>query len=273
MSTRRPWRKADIKGELKYKGIGSDDTVKKRKRKRRRKIIWYNPPFNLTVTTDIGKKFFTLLDHHFRPHHRLHKIINRNNVKLSYSCTPNVSRIIQSSNKRILQQNENSAEYPKTCNCRSKSEPCPLNGQCLTSSVIYEATLKTDNMAHTYIGLTEGTFKTRFNGHKQTFRHEKYRNSSEISKKVWELKDKGSNYNLTWRVLQQAHAYKGGRGSCDLCASEKLHILNNPSSLNKRTELVSKCRHARKFLLSRVTWKLIDVFLSFNANFCKYILL
>ena len=30
------------------------------------------------------------------------------------------------------------------------------------------------------------------NGHKQTFRHEKYRNSSEISKKVWELKDKGS---------------------------------------------------------------------------------
>ena len=64
--------------ELKYKRISLDDTVKKRKRKRRRKIIWYNPPFNLTVTTDIGKKFFALLDHHFRPQHRLHKIINRN---------------------------------------------------------------------------------------------------------------------------------------------------------------------------------------------------
>ena len=71
------------------------------------------------------------------------------------------------------------------------------------ASYIYEATLTTSNTKHTYIGLTEGNFKTRFNGRKQKFRHEKYRNSSEISKKVWELKDKGSNYNLTWRVLQQ----------------------------------------------------------------------
>ena len=34
--------------------------------------------------------------------HKLHQIFNRNNVKVSYSCLPNVSNIIQSHNKKIL---------------------------------------------------------------------------------------------------------------------------------------------------------------------------
>ncbi len=237
---------------LKYEPSDPQITGTRRKRQRNRKIIWFNPPFNLAVATDIGRKFFALLDRHFRPNHRLYKIINRNNVKLSYSCMPNVSKIIQSNNNRVLQQRQNvdSGLSPKTCNCRTA--PCPLGGKCLTQSVIYEATLKTSSDVHTYIGLTEGPFKTRYNGHKQTFRHEKYRSGSEISKKVWELKDMNQNHCITWRVLQRAHAYKGGGSSCDLCATEKLHILKNPTSLNKRSELVSKCRHARKFLLSCV---------------------
>ena len=165
---------------------------------------------------------------------------------------PNVSRIIQGNNKQVLQQqNDTNSNRPaKTCNCRAAT--CPLDGKCLTQSVIYEATLKTCNDTFTYIGLTEGPFKTRYNGHKQTFKHDKYRNSTEMSKKVWELKDKNVDYDISWKVLQQAHPYKGGGSLCDLCAAEKLHIIKNPCSLNKRSELISKCRHAKKYLLSRV---------------------
>ena len=34
------------------------------------------------------------------------------------------------------------------------------------------------------IGLTEGTFKQRFNGHQLSFRNKKYANSTELSKHV-----------------------------------------------------------------------------------------
>ena len=222
----------------------------KTRRQRQRKIIWFNPPFSTNVCTNVGRKFFALLDKHFPKHHRLHRIINRNTVKMSYSCMQNVGNVIQSSNKSVLENQNDSVLDTRTCNCRNKPS-CPLNGKCLTPSVIYEATLNTSNESHEYIGLTEGPFKDRYNNHNQAFKHSKYRNSTELSKKVWDMKDSNKSYNISWRILQQARAYKGGGRTCDLCVSEKLHILKNPDSLNKRSELVSKCRHARKYLLCR----------------------
>ena len=37
----------------------------KQKKKRRRNIIWFNPPYNTSVTTNIGKQFLKLIDIHF----------------------------------------------------------------------------------------------------------------------------------------------------------------------------------------------------------------
>ena len=56
------------------------------RRHRQRKIIYYNPPFSKNVSTNIGKEFFKLIDQNFPEGHKLHPIINRNSVKLSYSC-------------------------------------------------------------------------------------------------------------------------------------------------------------------------------------------
>ena len=47
----------------------------------------------------------------------------------------------------------------KTCNCRNKQE-CPLEGECLVSDVVYQATVKTQNAQEMYIGLTSNYFKT-----------------------------------------------------------------------------------------------------------------
>ena len=48
------------------------------KRNWQRKIIWFNPPFSRVVPTNVGKRFFQLLRHHFPPSNKLHKIFNKN---------------------------------------------------------------------------------------------------------------------------------------------------------------------------------------------------
>ena len=86
--------------------------------------------------------FFNLLDKHFSRNHRLHKIFNRNSVKVRYSCTKNTKTIINNHNKNIL--GKNPSIDTSTCNCRNK-EDCSLNGQCQIGAVVYESTLKVTN--------------------------------------------------------------------------------------------------------------------------------
>eukprot|EP00117_Sycon_ciliatum_P025968 scpid105262/ scgid21428/ len=72
----------------------------------------------------------------------------------------------------------------KTCNCRSKPD-CPMNGQCLNSGIVYHADVNADTAENKfYYGLTENTFKQRYNSHLTTFRHGRYEKSTELSKHV-----------------------------------------------------------------------------------------
>ena len=64
----------------------------------------------------------------------LQAIFNRNTVKVSYSCTQNMSSMIKSHNKKVINRD---AKKLKSCNCRVKSE-CPLNGQCQVTDIIYK---------------------------------------------------------------------------------------------------------------------------------------
>ena len=86
------------------------------------------------------------------------------------------------------------------------------------------------------------------------FRNERYRNATELSKHVWNLKDQNIQYNIKWRKIKQARSYSNVTKKCNLCLWEKYFILCKPemSSLNNRNELVSCCRHSRKFLLRNV---------------------
>ena len=59
-------------------------------------IVWFNPPFSKNVATKIGRYFLNLLDKHFPQDHKFHKIFNRNNIKVSYSCMPNIKSAINS---------------------------------------------------------------------------------------------------------------------------------------------------------------------------------
>ena len=69
---------------------------------RRRNIIWFSPPYSANVQTNVGRSVLELVDKHFPPDNLLHKIFNRNFIKISYSCMNNVADIIKSHNKKIL---------------------------------------------------------------------------------------------------------------------------------------------------------------------------
>ena len=62
---------------------------------------------NMNVETNIAKKFLQLVSKHFPKGHKLSKVFNRNNVKASYSCMPNVASIISTHNKKVLNNNNN----------------------------------------------------------------------------------------------------------------------------------------------------------------------
>ena len=127
--------------------------------------------------------------------------------------------------------------HNKSCNCRQKNT-CPLNGNWLHSSVIYQATVKSNdnNTSETYIGLTENAFKTRYRSPTASIRHTKHRNSLELSKHVWSLKDNNIDYSISWRIILSSSSYNISSKRCNLCLKEKFLIICRPdlSSLNKR---------------------------------------
>ena len=46
------------------------------------------------------------------------------------------------------------APQPDTCNCRKKPDS-PLEGKCLQTNVIYQATVTTETTTETYVGLAK----------------------------------------------------------------------------------------------------------------------
>ena len=102
--------------------------------------IWFNPPFSCNIKTNIGSKLLRLLDYHFPKEHPLHPLINRNTVKISYRCLPNLGKVISKHNSKVMKESLQTEEnlqpaqnlenvQSQNCNCRNK-EGCPLMGQC-----------------------------------------------------------------------------------------------------------------------------------------------
>ena len=196
------------------------------------------------MATNVGRSFLNILDEEFPKGHARHKIFNRNTVKISYSCMPNLEHA--TTNPPYEKQ---TPYHPKACNCRQPAH-CPLDRNCLRSAMIYQATVATEDNrpAETYVGLTENSFKTRYSNHKSSFRDPNKRLSTELSKHIWHLKDAKIGFSLTWKILKQVAPFNPASNRCNSCLWEKYFIICRAdlASLNKRNELVTSCRHARK---------------------------
>jgi len=144
-------------------------------------------------------------------------------------------------------------QFPRHATAEVLLTDCPMAGDCLKSSVVYQATVTTEDngSAQTYVGLIENSFKTRFANHKSSFSDPKKRLSTELSKHVWYFKEAKLKFQITWKILKQASPYSPVCDRCNLCLWEKYFTICRPelATLNKRNELVTSCRHANKFLL------------------------
>ena len=229
-----------FKSKLDYK-----QNENKKKRKRSRNVLYFNPPYNASVKNNVGHYFLSLVLKHFPPGHKYHSLFNRNTLKLSYSCMPNIAHIIQAHNAKIL-KNERSETKP--CNCRDKKN-CPLDGRCQETCLVYKAEVKTKKETKFYYGMCEGTFKLRFNDHQKSFRDQKYENKTALSQYVWKNRDRGNELKIKWSIEKKAFPLQCGAKRCDLCVSETLCIAlaDEKTLLNCRDEFISKCPHRRKF--------------------------
>ena len=229
----------------------------KRRRKRWDRIFYFNPVYNMNIKTKVGQKFIDILTECFPKGHPWHKYFNRHTVKLSYSCSKNVASRISAHNAKVLRGKTGTKGG---CNCENKNE-CPVENNCQASSVVYQALIESEIGWYNYFGMTEGPFKKRYNNHMYDFRRQES-NGTTLSKKVWELKNANKDYKVTWNIVDRAYPYTAGAKTCDLCVAEKMHIalgrrgfIQLPKGcklLNKRSELMSKCRHQAKFTLKRV---------------------
>lgn len=120
-----------------------------------------------------------------------------------------------------------------------------MNGNCLQSAIIYQAkvTRKDNNKCETYVGLTENEFKTKYRNHTASFRNQKLKNSTELSKYNWSFKDNNINFEIAWQTIARAKPYCSSNNRCNLCLTEKYIIICQPHwcTLNKRNEVVSIC--------------------------------
>ena len=229
------------------------NTSNPRKKNRSRKIIWFNPPFSKDVETNVAKTLLSLVSQHFTRNHPYHKIFNRTNVKVSYSCLDNIGKMVKKHNSAIMREAD---PNERMCNCpRNTRDNCPLDGQCYIKNVVYNVEVSTNNSnpSKDYIGISKPPFKKRLAVHKKSFEDREY-DTSGLSDYIWEHKDKGVNYNIKWTLLRQTAGYNSVTKSRSLCLTKKLFIAqykDKEKLINKRNELVSKCRHDGDYILGK----------------------
>ena len=247
----------------------------KKGRRRRRSVLWYNPPWSDTVKTNIGESFLRLVDKHFKGDGFLGYHFNRQKVKISYSTMPNMKRIITGHNRRMTDPEEGL----KLENCDRKGnckDQCfEEGGKCQSRCTVYQASLQYEEphssipaikipVSKIYTGLSGNKLWERYNHHHWTFSNQKNnpfnqdlagRNANlqntTLSTHIWKLKQRKIDYDIKWRIAKQAPVYSKESGGCQLCLEEKTFIMyaDKEKSLNKRTEIMQKCRHREDHLL------------------------
>ena len=228
--------------------FGPADNPSNKKRNRGRKITYFNPPYSVNVATNVGAKFLKIIDTCFPNGHPLHKIINRNTVKISYRTMPNMKQILTMHNSKVANQQEN--QPPPGCNCRRGVDNCPLDGACLTEGVVYEAkvTRRDNGKQEFYTGVTVGTFKRRYYGHTYDLNHPSQRSNTCLSKYVWELQDQGISYDLDWKIIARGKGFNPTTGSYKACLKDffKIMFRREGTTLNNRREFYNTLRHRKK---------------------------
>ena len=167
---------------------------------------------------------------------------------------PNIKTKINAHNREILRNRP--SKNIKHC------ENCPMNGACLKESLVYYATINCNDKNYQpklYKGSCETSFKKRYSNHKKSSKVPLYKHNTKLSTEYWNLKTKQLNPRKSWKIKGIYKFYNPTSKRYNLCLTEKLEILDDPDKnlWNKRSEIISQCRHKNKYrlqtLASRMT--------------------
>ena len=98
-----------------------------------------------------------------------------------------------------------------------------------------------------------GYHKKGIYNHKLSFSNRNYSTNTSLFTHVWHLKDMNISLTITREILKLAPTYCKTSKICLLCHYEKQAIITHPSQntlLIKKYEVLTKCRHENKHLLS-----------------------
>ena len=261
--------------------------LKAKKARKTRNKVFFTPPYNAAIATNIIGFVIKLVAKCFTKEKAptLSKAFNCHSVCCTYRTGRNIKAYIDSHNKGLLRREAAPATRP--CNCRG--HPCPVDGECWSENVVYEAEVRAAEVVNgaevevevngwdyrTYQGQAL-KFKQRWYGQNGTFTNptkiltRKSKDSkevkvpieqqiaekeekSELAKYIWKVKKKGLKPIVKWKILLKARPYSKGSSYCDLCLSEKTIIaIADKRSLNKRNEILRKCTHMVPFKLSSI---------------------
>ena len=175
--------------------------------------VFFDPPFNSKVITNIGKIFLRVLEKHFPKHNKYCKLFNRKKVKISYSCVQNMPNFIQNHNTVLLKSSV--ASTAKECSYRQKYN-CSQAEKCLSECLAYHAEIdRSDrNQTKNRYGFREKNFKECYNNHTTSFRNKSKEKSTEVSKYIWELENSCIKYDLKWPIVCKTDPHTARTRKC-----------------------------------------------------------
>ena len=97
---------------------------------------------------------------------------------------PNIKAKIHKLNKNTLEKAQQKHSDTQCCNCTNKKQ-CPLNGQCLIESIVYQANITANLPGYkekVHFGVSKTTLKVCYGKHKKSFTKPHHKNDIELSK-------------------------------------------------------------------------------------------
>ena len=207
------------------------------------------------IVSKVGEHFLPLLDKHFPPHYKFHRIFNRNTV---------MKTIINSHNHKIT--NPKTITKERTGRGVDKAK-CLLSQNCLINNIIYKAALTSTNPCYKEkicFSTAETIFKLRYSNHQSPFKFSKYKTDTELSTEVKRMEKSVLTPVITWEIVRKCSPYipnskkkKKKKRKCYLSLNGKLEIATYQENiwLKKKAELISKYRHQNQYALFKYDTK------------------
>ena len=105
---------------------------------------------------------------------------------------------------------------------QKKKTDCPLEGKCLQSNVIYQASVTTETSTDWQQALRNISGTTR---HPFDTRAKEMKQNIQLSKHVWTSQEAKKPFQIKWKVLKKCKPYSNISKKCNLSLHEKFIII------------------------------------------------